>query len=301
MKPLLHPQTQVQFNSLAASPHGSYVFYGPTGIGKATAAKWLAQSWHGHDQVEPSCVRCTQISAMTYPDLVVLEAEGDSLGIAAIAELRQRLTLSRYDTIGQRVVVIDCLPRVTLEAQNALLKLVEEPPSETVVIFLASSPRDLIETLRSRVQPIEFIPLPDETIASYLSSAMIVPPERAAQISGLAAGLAGFALRLVTDQVFFDTYLQIAATADQLLSAELFERLVLAAELGDSKTVNIDQLMAYLQQSLRARLRQAAQSGDSTSMIKLGSSLAAIERCFLRLRSNTGLKSALSGLVVELA
>lgn len=227
--------------------------------------------------------------------MIELTSGDASIGINAIHELQQQLTLSRPEHIGQRLVVIDEAKNLTIEAQNALLKLLEEPPSETIIIVLANHPRQLLETVRSRVKAVNFIALPNEQIQAALKNRGL-SDDQANKLAHLADGRIGLSFRLADDQALRETYEQTGALINRICAAGLFERLVIAGQMGDSKGIDTEVFTALLSQRLRLQLRQEATSGHAQA----AQGLLALERFTNHLDANVGLKPALSGLVMQL-
>lgn len=161
MRPTLHTRTEQAIQALLRSPAGSWIFAGPDSVGRRSTALWLARALHGHPDAVQDCRRCRQIANGSSPD-TILVSPGDkgSIGIAAVQEIQHGLSLSRHDnTLPYRLVIIDGAENLTLEAQNAFLKRLEEPPADTLIILVTSDPTKLLETVRSRCRVVQFHPL----------------------------------------------------------------------------------------------------------------------------------------------
>jgi hypothetical protein len=138
------------------TPKGAYIFAGGQKLGLQTAT-WLAQVWHCGG-TDTKCATCHLISQGNYPDLLFINPDGASIGIAQVKELIAQLTLSRYETAGRRVVIVGQASLMTREAQNSLLKTLEEPPVDTTIVLLAENANALLPTIQSRSQVIYFPP-----------------------------------------------------------------------------------------------------------------------------------------------
>src|ERR1035437_7109375 len=125
-KLLLHPIVSNQLDNFAAKPSHALLVVGYEGIGKSTICKLLA-------------IRLLKLSdeskLETYPHLKIIQPDDKSISIEAIRELKQftKLKISSQDNEIQRVIVIEHAETLTIEAQNALLKLLEEPPTDTEI------------------------------------------------------------------------------------------------------------------------------------------------------------------------
>lgn len=301
MEPLLHSATRQQARDLAKYPKGSYIFYGPEGIGRFSTWLWLITQWHPHEQESESCGRCLQIQARTYPDLVVVEPEGESIGIAQIHHLQHTLQLTPYDQVGLRLVIIDAADKLTLEAQNALLKALEEPPERTIIGLIATTPLSLTTTLRSRTQAINFLSIPPDLITAHLVNNYQVDKTQAQQLADLSAGRPGRAIRFSSDPNYLQQFQEASDAARQLYAAKLFDKLKLAGQLGDSKTIQVPLLTEILYKKLRQELRQQLSKPEHGEVIRLNRALEAVLRFESHLKGNVTLKAALGALALELS
>jgi DNA polymerase-3 subunit delta' len=191
--------------------HHAYLFGGPAGVGKATAARRLAQAANctgTPDAADPcgACGPCRKIEAGTHPDVVVIEREREMArrgvweprgGRTPSAEIvvdqvrdlvDRRLSMKRFEG-RRRFVVIDPADAMNPHAQNALLKTLEEPPEDTTLVLVSASPDALLPTIRSRCARVAFAALPEDAIAARLVAAGL-----GAEEARLAAALSGGSL-----------------------------------------------------------------------------------------------------------
>lgn len=140
----------------------AYIFSGPDGIGKMTVAKTFAAAlvceYAGQLDSKPcgNCHACKMVKEGSHPDVVVIDDEGKgSIGVEKIREL-QRDTGIRPLYALKKVYIIDGGERMTLQAQNCLLKTLEDPPAYVVIIITAVNCAALIDTIRSRAVRYEF-------------------------------------------------------------------------------------------------------------------------------------------------
>ena len=164
MKPQLHTFTAAQIERLELSGAHSVCFVGKPQTGKLATALWLARLANCQiETAEDDCPSCKLVKSGNHPDvLVVAPAEGKAgVGIEQVHTLQRTLKLSLQ--LGrQRVVIIDQAGSLTPEAQNALLKTLEEPPAKTTIILIAENEEALLPTVRSRCRQIIFVPAHQE-------------------------------------------------------------------------------------------------------------------------------------------
>lgn len=159
----------------------AYLFYGPESIGKKLLAVEFAKALNCLSQNAPgapcgTCESCRKIENRVHPDFFFLEPAKSTpttreavIKIEEIRKLQKKLGYLPYE--GKvKVAVIDQVEKMNLQACNAFLKTLEEPPSATVLILVTSNIYQLLPTLISRCQGIKFNPLPPEAIREILQN-----------------------------------------------------------------------------------------------------------------------------------
>jgi DNA polymerase-3 subunit delta' len=160
--------------------HHAYLFGGPEGAGKHAAALALAQAVNCESEDPPcgSCGPCRKIAKGVHPDVIVLREEramakaglwepkggrtpSKDIVVDQVRDLvDHRLALKRFEG-RRRFVVVDPADAMNVQAQNALLKTLEEPPDATTIVLVASNADALLPTIRSRCVKIAFAPVGD--------------------------------------------------------------------------------------------------------------------------------------------
>jgi len=295
MKPLLHHFTERQLAAALQDVAGGYIFHGPKGVGKATAARELARQLNCRGDEGRVCTACRQFASGSFPDFIEIRPEGRaSITIEQVRGLSHTLSLSPYYAAGSRVVMIDEADALTVEAQNALLKLIEEPPPRTIFILVSENLESLLPTVCSRLATLYFSPVPTPEIADFLTSRHEVAPSEAERVAELAAGAPGTALNLIRDEAVASGLKEIDESAQQALDMSLFDRLVMAKKLVDQKM----DLEAWASRLQRILLRHLA-SGDKAADL-VACQMVALERFRRHLVANVGPRVALERLMLEL-
>ncbi|GIX47728.1 MAG: DNA polymerase III subunit delta' [Candidatus Tectimicrobiota bacterium] len=139
----------------------AYLFYGPSGVGKRLTALQFLKALYCQalpDDSCDACAACRKVASGNHPDVLRLAPEGGTLGIEAIRALQRRLGYRPYEGVRTAVLLEDC-DALSLPAANALLKTLEEPPAEALLLLLTCRKAALPLTVVSRCQPVPFQPL----------------------------------------------------------------------------------------------------------------------------------------------
>jgi len=185
----------------------AYIFTGPAGVGKSLTAVNFAKALdcvcESGEKPCDACPSCRKIDALNHPDVFLLkpEKEGSSIGIDKVRGVIKNIGLKPYEA-KKKVYIIDGAASLTEEAQNAFLKTLEEPPSDSVIIFIAESPGDLFPTIESRSQVLKFYPLKADDISQVLSKVYKLDIDRALFLSRIANGSLALALKLNEEKFF---------------------------------------------------------------------------------------------------
>jgi DNA polymerase-3 subunit delta' len=187
------------------------LFSGDTGIGKRYAALSYAKAVNC---LQPSgvdccdvCSSCRKIDAGIHPDVTVLIPEGEGIKIEAVRKLEELLFLSPYEG-KKKVVIMDDADAMNINAANAFLKTLEEPPQDSLILLLSSNPDGLPDTIRSRCTQVRFYPLSLEGCRKIIGGR--VAEKDLDTVLGLAMGRPGLALSrdLMAEKEWFSGLLE---------------------------------------------------------------------------------------------
>jgi DNA polymerase III subunit delta' len=185
----------------------SYLFWGLDGVGKRLVALGFAKILNCLTPVSTTdvnsnkagcdCNPCRKIDKGIHPDVFVIEYKGlRDIKVDQIREdVEERLYFKPFEG-RYKVAIVDEADRMSHSAQNAFLKTLEEPPDESIIILLTSSPQSLLPTIRSRCQSLRFEGIPNELIVEELKSRRGLSSEESMMMAFLSEGSLGRALNL---------------------------------------------------------------------------------------------------------
>lgn len=149
----------------------AYLLSGTRGTGKTTCARLLAMGVNCEDESQQPCGvcdTCKQIIQGAYEDVLELDAASRS-GVDGVREIKDK---ARYAPVrgNRKVYIIDEAHQLSLAANNALLKVIEEPPPTTMFIFCTTEPHKILDTIKSRCQLYHFRGVPTPIIYEYIKN-----------------------------------------------------------------------------------------------------------------------------------
>jgi len=211
----------------------AYLITGPAHIGKATLARALAMAINCTGRPRPCgrCRACVRIASNTHADVRVVAPDGERLRIDQIRELQRELALSPVEA-RSRVAILEGLERATVEAMNALLKTLEEPASNVVLILIAPESELLLPTIVSRCQVIALRPLPIEQVREALRTRWNVDAAPAEMLAHLSGGRLGWAVNATQDKTILEARAARLEDLKRLLGATRVERFAYAEALA---------------------------------------------------------------------
>lgn len=181
----------------AARPHHAYVFAGPEGSGKQLAARAFVAALLCDRLGCGECRACRLALAERHPNVFVVEPEGRDIHVGTVREEVWHPAYRTAPEPGRKVFVIREADRLNPAAADVLLKVLEEPPADAVLLLLSARAHELPETVLSRCHVVTFRPLAEAFVVETLM-AEGVPPDLARIAARLSGGNLGRARRLAT-------------------------------------------------------------------------------------------------------
>ena len=281
-------ETLAAFVNGGRFPH-ALLLEGPEGSGRRTFAREIAAALFCRGEHKPcgSCNQCRKVLEQNHPDVEYYGGDGSrrSVHIDAIRQLRQNAWLLPGEA-PCRVCVLCGAENMTDQAQNALLKILEEPPEHTVFILTAENRSMLLPTILSRVQTIRLEPLTPAEILPVLRERCPDQPGEKLEWAAETADTIGQALALLADESL-QKHAQLAQRMLELLCNGSEYDLLTAVEPVSRKREDLLEVCTQLRQLLTAELTRAASGGESRfSTRRITRMLEALDDLLPRVQQN---------------
>lgn len=214
--------------------HG-YLFSGPNGIGKRLLSLEVSKIvFCKNSKIEAcgSCSSCHKFDSLNHPDIIMIEPDGNSIKNKQVEDIQSFIKIKPNES-EKKIIIIDNADKMTISAQNRILKTLEEPPSYGMIFLISSKPHALLPTIKSRCQIIDFGKIEDEIIEKYLETKENLTSENAKLTSKFADGSLRVAIDIVHSEKFKLRREQVVKLSDVLIKKELIKIYDLLNEIGD--------------------------------------------------------------------
>jgi DNA polymerase-3 subunit delta' len=267
----------------------AYLITGPESVGRRTLALRFAQALNCPQPLESgepcfTCSTCEKIEDLVHPDLTVTQAEiaGGQLKVDQIRELQHGLALAPYEA-KFRIALILRFEEANPHAANALLKTLEEPPSQVIMILTAESAEKLMPTIVSRCEVLRLRPLANPDVNNGIQSVWKIPPEQANLLAHVSGGRPGYAFRLYQEPDLLAIRNASLDDLQDLLSSNRVERFEYAESMAKNPETFRETLKVWLSFWRDVMLRASTSSAQITNIDRAES----IDKLAHQLESNT--------------
>lgn len=230
----------------------AYLITGPQGVGRRTLAIRFAQAINCTQLVEAaipcgSCRACRQIANMQHPDFSIVQPEdaGIALKVDQIRELQRKLSLTPYEAY-YKIALILRFEQANLNAANALLKTLEEPPAHVIMMLTGSDSDALLPTINSRCELIQLRPLSVDQVSLGLQTNFGIPADTATLLSHISGGRPGYALQLTKNPEILEQRKVHLDDILGLLSKSRVDRFAYAEYISKDRALLLSALQTWL-------------------------------------------------------
>lgn len=284
----------------------SYIFAGEKGSGKKLLAKLFAMTLQCEAHGDEPCLQCSSCKkAMNrnHPDIIYINHEKpNSIGIEDIREkLISDVSIKPY-TGPYKIYIVDEAEKMTMQAQNALLKTIEEPPAYAVILLLVNNGSTLLPTIASRCVTLNLKPVRDEVIKKYLMEELHVPDYQAEVSVAFAQGNVGKAKQIAAAEDFtemMDAAFRILKRGQDMEVYEMVDAIKLLSEQKHTIYEYLDLYLVWFRDVLmfkatrqidglvfRQEYNDIKSRADKSSYEGLEKIIQAIETAKARLQAN---------------
>jgi len=254
---VLNQATAARLEQLTASRPHAIGIYAPVGAGKSLVARLLASRLL---DIEPS-----KLDAYPYFYTIEPEPKKEAASTETVRALLGRMTRTvpgSHET--RRIVLVERADKVLRpESQNILLKFIEEPPADTIVLLTYANATSLLPTVRSRLQSVPLVaPTRDQLVEHFVARGY--KSVDIARAHGLSGGLPGMMEALLAKSEEHPLY-RAVTLAKEVLAADTFQRLTMVDTLAKE---DLEKLFFAFRQIARASLTAASQKQQSDAAIK---------------------------------
>jgi DNA polymerase III subunit delta' len=219
---------------------GSYLFSGIESVGKKLTALWFAKLLNCREENAPCgvCVSCRKIDGGIHPDVKLITRD-EAKTVITIDQVRgQVIDEANYKPFEgkYRVFIVDDAHLLNEQAQNAMLKTLEEPGETVVLVLVTSRPSELLPTIVSRCRELRFFPLSREEMEKILQVKADIEPEKLKLLTVFSTGAPGKALELADDKDFWKRREDIFGILEKLPDGKLGDILKFCESYNVSRT-----------------------------------------------------------------
>lgn len=298
----------------------AYILTGEEGTGRKSIANAFAMTLlceKGGTEPCMVCHSCKQALSGNHPDLIYVTHEKPaSIGVDDIREqINDTIQIRPYSSY-YKIYIVDEAEKMTVQAQNALLKTIEEPPSYAVIILITTNQEAFLPTILSRCVQLKLKPLKDFTVKSYLTEHLKVPEKDAELCAAFARGNLGKAIHLASSEEFKELYRRVMSLLKNVGSMDIGMLLDCIREIKE-QNFDIYEVLDLMQLWYRDVLmykvtkdmnllvfkdeyRMINETGQKIDYAGLEAILAAIDTARTRLEANVNLDLAMELLLLTM-
>jgi len=271
---VLNPTTEAHLSAMKQMTPHAILLTGKPGAGLTTAAKYLS----GND-----------LTVVIQPLNSSEEVDLDT-GTMSVSAIRKLYEQTRSKSAFRQVFLLDSADRMSLGAQAAFLKLLEEPTDSTYFILTSHTPQALLPTIHSRVQTVIIEPLSDNQTKAFIDELGVKDQQTKKQLEYLASGLPAELMRLTQNETYFKERAEIMTDTRTFLTGTLYDKLLIVHKYHQNRAKSLQ----LIGSALSVTRRSLTMKPQPNLIAKLDALLATHEK----ISTNCNIRLQLMALVV---
>ncbi|MDP9751512.1 DNA polymerase III subunit delta' [Thermoanaerobacter pentosaceus] len=296
----------------------AYLLVGEKGLGKRFMAEYFAIMVNCKKETEKPCFKCSsclKLMDKNHPDVFFIEPEENSIKVDTIRYITNEINIRPYEA-NKKIFIIDQADKMTVSAQNAFLKTLEEPPLYGLFILIASQQQKLLPTIISRCNIVRFGKESKNTIKNYLICEQNIPEKEAEVLAHIADGNFDQANKL-TDNEYLNFRKETIQEIEKILTIRGFE-VIEEFEFFDKNKDNIEEILKIMLYYVRDLLiykvtkdasfiknidflNKIQQMESQLTINKLNNIINKIEQFNSQINSNVNYQLAVENLLLDMA
>lgn len=298
----------------------AYILTGEAGMGRKSIANAFAMTLlceKGGSEPCMTCHSCKQVMSGNHPDLIYVKHEKPgSIGVDDVREQINDTIMIRPYSSYYKIYIVDEAEKMTVQAQNALLKTIEEPPAYAVIILITTNQEAFLPTILSRCVQMKLKPLKDFTIKSYLMQNLHIPEKDADICAAFARGNLGKAIHLASSDEFKELFQKVMVLVKNVGTMDISMLLDCIREMKE-QNFDIGEVLDLMQLWYRDVLmfkvtkdmnllifkdeyKMINETGEKVDYAGLEAILAAIDTARTRLNANVNMELAMELLLLTM-
>lgn len=236
---VLHPTSELLLTPFLHDLPHALLLHGSEGVGLGAVAQILGGE---------------SLNALLKPTNP--KGDADPSGTISVEAVRQLYEQTRTKHTGSRIIVIDDADHMSLGAQSAFLKLLEEPNEGTHFILTSHRPDKLLPTIRSRVQALQILPISAEQTLHFIASLGVNDQVRRIQLRYIAEGLPAELYRLVHDDAVFESKAKVVGDARDFLQGDSYKKALIVQKYKGDRSAAVqlvESSMAILRKTMSVK------------------------------------------------
>ena len=298
----------------------AYILTGEAGMGRKSIANAFAMTLlceKGGSEPCMNCHACKQVMSGNHPDLIyVTHEKPGSIGVDDVREQINDTIMIRPYSSYYKIYIVDEAEKMTVQAQNALLKTIEEPPAYAVIILITTNQEAFLPTILSRCVQMKLKPLKDFTIKNYLTQNLHIAEKDADICAAFARGNLGKAIHLASSDEFRELFQKVMVLVKNVGTMDISMLLDCIREMRE-QNFDIGEVLDLMQLWYRDVLmfkvtkdmnllifkdeyKMINETGEKVDYAGLEAILAAIDTARTRLNANVNMELAMELLLLTM-